>query len=294
MVMDYLINPLICVAFCAQAAMNILPGLSFYVWIVFFAAFFTWANLRGIQTSARMNEVLCAGMTIVVLLFLAAVVRAVMHMQRGAGFFTHPFYDPATFHVPSVLSATSVSVLTYIGFDAVSTFSEEVKDPRRNIMLATVLVCLLAGLLSAGEVYAAQLIWGSKPFSQDDVVSAFAIVSRQVGGALLFQIVNFTLLIANMGSGMGAQLAAGRLLYGMGRGNALPSRSSEQLIRNGEFRKTTFLLSVDCAGGRGPAAVLRRPAGWRRLRDRCGVPELRRCDCLHGRERGSICAPRAP
>src|SRR5271157_2848585 len=46
MVMDYLINPLICIAFCAQAAMNILPGLSFYVWIVFFAAFFTWMNLR--------------------------------------------------------------------------------------------------------------------------------------------------------------------------------------------------------------------------------------------------------
>jgi amino acid transporter len=47
-------------------------------------------------------------------------------------------------------------------------------------------------------------------------------VSRQAGGAVLFQIVNFTLLIANMGSGMGSQLAAGRLLYGMGRGNALP------------------------------------------------------------------------
>jgi len=29
MVMDYLINPLICTAFCAKAAMNILPGLSF-------------------------------------------------------------------------------------------------------------------------------------------------------------------------------------------------------------------------------------------------------------------------
>jgi amino acid transporter len=39
---------------------------------------------------------------------------------------------------------------------------------------------------------------------------------------ILFQIVNFTLLVANMGSGMGSQLAAGRLLYGMGRGNALP------------------------------------------------------------------------
>src|SRR5579875_2557543 len=47
MVMDYLLNPLICTAFCAKAAMNILPGLSYYLWIVVFAAFFTWVNLRG-------------------------------------------------------------------------------------------------------------------------------------------------------------------------------------------------------------------------------------------------------
>jgi amino acid transporter len=89
-------------------------------------------------------------------------------------------------------------------------------------MLATVLVCLITGLLSGLEVYAAQLIWGSKPFPSDNVESAFALVSGQAGGMVLFQIVNFTLLIANMGSGMGSQLAAGRLLYGMGRGNALP------------------------------------------------------------------------
>jgi len=61
-----------------------------------------------------------------------------------------------------------------------------------------------------------------EPFAGDDVVSAFAIISRRAGGVILFQIVNFTLLVANMGSGMGSQLAAGRLLYGMGRGNALP------------------------------------------------------------------------
>jgi len=222
MVMDYLINPLICTAFCAQAAMNILPGLSYYIWILFFAAFFTWANLRGIKTSARMNEALCAGMVVVVVLFLGCVIRAVWGVHHDPGFFTHPFYEPGSFHPSSIFAGTSVAVLTYIGFDAVSTFSEEVENPRRNIMLATVLVCLITGVLSGLEVYAAQLIWGSKPFGSDDVVSAFAMVSRQAGGAILFQIVNFTLLIANMGSGMGSQLAAGRLLYGMGRGNALP------------------------------------------------------------------------
>jgi putrescine importer len=222
MVMDYLINPLICTAFCAQAAMNIVPGLSFYVWILFFAAFFSWTNLRGIKTSARMNEALCAGMVVVVALFLICVVRTVWGIHHDPGYFTHPFYEPGNFHASSIFAGTSVAVLTYIGFDAVSTLSEEVRNPRRNIMLATVLVCLITGVLSGLEVYAAQLIWGSKPFVGDDVVSAFAAVSRQAGGAILFQIVNFTLLIANMGSGMGSQLAAGRLLYGMGRGNALP------------------------------------------------------------------------
>jgi len=222
MVMDYLLNPLICTAFCAKAAMNILPGLSYYVWILLFAAFFTWVNLRGVKTSARMNEVLCASMVIVVILFLASVVRLLWHAQHDPGFFIRPFYNPATFHPSSIFAGTSVAVLTYIGFDALSTLSEEAENPRRNILLATVLVCLIAGVLSGLEVYAAQLVWGSKPFPADRVESAFAIIARQAGGVVLFQLINFTLLVANMGSGMGSQLAAGRLLYGMGRSDAIP------------------------------------------------------------------------
>jgi amino acid transporter len=98
------------------------------------------------------------------------------------------------------------------------------------------------------EVYAAQLIWGSKPFGNDQVVSAFALVARKAGGAILFQVVNFTLLIANMGSGMGSQLAAGRLLYGMGRGNALPKaffgaiEPKRRIPRNNIFAVGAFAL----------------------------------------------------
>jgi putrescine importer len=222
MVMDYLLNPLICTAFCAKTAMNILPGLPYYVWILIFAAFFTWFNLRGVKTSARMNEALCAGMVLVVILFLGCVIRALWHVHHSPGFLTHPFYQPETFHPASIFAGTSVAVLTYIGFDAVSTLSEEAENPRRNILLATVLVCIITGMLSGLEVYAAQLVWGSKPFPIDRVESAFALIARQIGGAFLFHVINFTLLVANIGSGMGSQLAAGRLLYGMGRGNALP------------------------------------------------------------------------
>src|ERR1700759_5431946 len=75
MVMDYLLNPLICTAFSAKAAMNIVPGLPFYAWLLVFATFFTWVNLHGIKTSAKLNEILCAIMVLVVILFFGAVVN---------------------------------------------------------------------------------------------------------------------------------------------------------------------------------------------------------------------------
>jgi len=223
MVMDYILNPLICTIICAKLTQNILPEAPYWVLAIFYAGFFTFLNLGGVKTSARINEVLAAGMTVVVIIFFAFVIRFVWgYHERGAHFFTEPFYNPSTFSFAGVGRGTSIAVLTYIGFDGISTFSEEVENPRRNIMLATVGVCLLVGVLSAAEVYAAQLVWGSKLFPEAKVESAFPLVAQQVGGFFLFHLLNFTVLIANIGSGMGSQLAAGRLLYGMGRNDAIP------------------------------------------------------------------------
>jgi amino acid transporter len=54
------------------------------------------------------------------------------------------------------------------------------------------------------------------------VDTAFVHVAGRAAGAWLFTLINITLLVATIGSGMGSQLGAARLLYGMGRGNALP------------------------------------------------------------------------
>jgi putrescine importer len=158
----------------------------------------------------------------VVIVFFAAVGNLLWRAHHDPAFFLAPFYDRPNFHAQSLFAGTSVAVLTYIGFDAISTLSEEAENPRRNVLLATVLVCVFAGILSGLEVYAAQLVWGSKPFPPGRVESAFALVSQQVGGLVLFQVMNFTLLVANAGTAIASQLAAGRLLYGMGRGNAIP------------------------------------------------------------------------
>jgi putrescine importer len=224
MAMDYMLNPMICFIWCSKAAMNFAPGVPYAVWAIFFFVVFTGLNLRGIRTSARLNAGLAAGMAIVIAIFFVAVARYVFgHPHDGLSFFTRPFFDPATFNMKAVLGGTSIAVLTYIGFDGISTLSEEAENPRRNILLATVLTCVVIGVLSAVEVYAAQLLW---PASQTfpDVDTAFVHIAGRAAGPWFFVVMNITLLVANFGSGMGAQLGAARLLYGMGRSNALPKK----------------------------------------------------------------------
>ena len=221
MVMDYMLNPTICVIWISHQAQQFVPGVPYWSWAIIFTLLLMYLNILGVRTSARINAALAAGMTVVIAIFFVAAARYIFTTPHdGISFFTRPFYDPATFNTRAVLGGTSIAVLTYIGFDGISTLSEEAKNPRRNILLATVLTCVVIGILSAFEVYAAQLVWpASQPFP--DVTTAFVSVAGRAWPPL-FAIVGFTLLIANFGSGMAAQMGAARLLFGMGRSSALP------------------------------------------------------------------------
>jgi putrescine importer len=221
MVMDYMLNPLICTIWCAQQAHDFAPHVPVWGWKIFFAVVFTLLNIRGVKTSARINAGMAIGMGAVIAVIFVAAARYILgHPHDDAAFFTRPFYDPQTFSYRALFGCTSIAVLTYIGFDGISTLSEEAENPRRNILVATVLTCVVIGGLSAFEVYVAQLIW---PASQHfpDVDTAYVWVAGRTWKPL-FTVVGLTLLLANFGSGMGAQLGAARLLYGMGRSNALP------------------------------------------------------------------------
>src|ERR1700682_5680886 len=196
MVMDYLLNPLICTIWCAGVSHDFARGVPLWGWKIFFAVTFTLLNIRGVKTSARINATMGAGMgAVVVVIFVAAARYIFGHPHSDPSFFTRPFYDPSMFNAKALFGATSIAVLTYIGFDGISTLSEEAENPRRNIMYATVLTCAVVGVLSAMEVYIAQLVWpASVPFANVDTAYV------QVAGRMwppLFTVVGFTLLLAN-------------------------------------------------------------------------------------------------
>jgi amino acid transporter len=98
MVMDYLLNPLICTVLCAQLARNAAPGVPYMIWAIFFAAVFTGLNLFGIRTSARINDALAIGMGMVIALFFVVAAHYVFaHLMRTKDFSGSPFTTPIHF-----------------------------------------------------------------------------------------------------------------------------------------------------------------------------------------------------
>jgi putrescine importer len=223
MAMDYILNPLICTIWCAKAAGNVVSGVPYIFWAVGFAVLFTMLNLNGVETSARINSGMAAVLGAIILLFAGAAVHYLLLHMQTASFYTLPFYNPQTYSTHAVLGGTSIAVLTYIGFDGISTLSDEAHDPARTVPRAIVATCLITGVLASIEVYLGQLIWPLKR-AFPDVDTAFVQVSGIAGGHWLFLLVNGALLLATIGSGMASQLGAARLLLAMGQDGALPAR----------------------------------------------------------------------
>src|SRR5437763_7279827 len=97
MAMDYMLNPMICIIWCSQQSSKFAPAIPYWGWAIFFAAMFTFLNLRGIRTSAKVNTGLAVGMGVVIAIIFVAAIRYIFgHPHDGAAFFTRPFYDPAT------------------------------------------------------------------------------------------------------------------------------------------------------------------------------------------------------
>ena len=243
MFLDYLVIPIVSVIYGAisiQKVVDVLaPGstqhavaalglpfeaqrVAFVVWVILLIGLTTFLNVRGIQSTALANQVLTAVMFLVIAIFLVDAVRYLWLKQGVAGLLsTEPFYNPRTFDLRAIGTATSLAALTYIGFDGITTLAEDVKEPKRTVPIAVVLVCLLIGLCVGAQVYLAQRAWPDYTTFKDPD-TAFFDVCNLVGGKFLLNAMAAILAVACLGSALTGQVGAARILFGMGRDGALP------------------------------------------------------------------------
>jgi amino acid transporter len=150
--------------------------------------------------------------------------RYIVFHHRFIGLLSmQPIYNPATFNVRALAAGTSLAALVFIGFDGVSVLAEEVKNPKRNVLLASVSVVLFTGLFSGLQVYLAQRVWPDYTTLQNPE-TAFMDVARVASGPWLFAAYGVMLLISSIACGLAGHVGASRLLYSMGRDDVLPRK----------------------------------------------------------------------
>jgi amino acid transporter len=225
--LDYLLIPAVAYLFSGIALHALVPGVSRWSWTVLAVLVTTGLNLAGVRTAAVVGFGVLALELVVLAVF---VVAAVVVLARDGA--VRPVLSPLTgvsgFSFGAVLSAVSVAVLSYLGFDAIVSFVEEAVGASRTVARAVLLCLLLAGALFTAQTYLAALL---EPLTPEQLAeqpaaqgSAFYDTVESSVGHWLHTLVAVSKAIGAAFAALAGQAAAGRLLYAMGRAGRLPRR----------------------------------------------------------------------
>ncbi|MFJ4595948.1 MULTISPECIES: APC family permease [unclassified Kitasatospora] len=223
--LDYLLIPAVAYLFSGIALNSLVPGVSRWVWTALAVVLTTALNLIGVRTAAVVGFAVLALEIAVLAVFVAAAVVALLQGGARRGWDT-PFTAVGAFSLTAVISAVSVAVLSYLGFDAIATFVEEAVGASAAVARAVLWCLALAGVLFVAQTYLAALLepLGPQQLAADPAAqgSAFYDTVESGVGHWLHVLVAASKAIGAAFAALAGQAAAGRLVYAMGREGRLP------------------------------------------------------------------------
>ncbi|MDI3310467.1 MAG: APC family permease [Thermoanaerobacterium sp.] len=241
--LDYLLVPALLYVVSAAALSSIFPAIPIVVWALAFIIINTIINILGIEFTAKFNRIVLILELIVLALFVVVGIVAISQGVGGAQFSFRAFYDPQNFSLGLVMSAVSIAVLSFLGFDGISTLAEETVGGKKTVGRATVLALLFAGILFILQTWVASMIWPDyKSFS--DLNTAFYDVAKRAGGTWLMLTTSLATAFAwGIANSLAAQAAVSRVLFSMARDKNLPSFLSKVHPKY----KTPYIATISIA-----------------------------------------------
>lgn len=219
--LDYVLVPSLIYIFSALALRPLFPATPQWIWFLGFICFNSVVNTMGIQLTSRINRYILAIQLFAVAIFCGLALIALYRGQGSGGLTLNPMYNPQVFSAGAVVGATSIAVLSFLGFDGISTLSEESCDGRDSVARATLLTLALTGTIFIMQTWIAADLAQGMHFSS--LETAFYEVAERAGGSALRLITIVAVVVAlAIGNAMVAQAAVSRILFAMARDRKLP------------------------------------------------------------------------
>ncbi|MEU9830091.1 APC family permease [Streptosporangium sp. NPDC048047] len=224
--LDYVLVPALLYLIASAAMASFVPFIPIWGWLIVFVLLNTIVNYTGIQMTARVTKIMLVAELIVLAIFLIVGAVALLSGKAQVGALS-PLFDSSTFSWPLVFGAVSIAVLSFLGFDGISTLAEESQVDSRRLGKSMIAALGLAGALFIAQTWVAALLVPDRArlLSQGDPAgTAFYDVAEFAGGRWLGILTAVATAIAwGFANSLVAQAATSRLLYAMARDRQLPS-----------------------------------------------------------------------
>lgn len=221
--LDYLFLPMINVLLTKIYGSAAFPEVPGWMWVVGATLILTLINIMGANITANFNSLLVLFQVCVTVIFVILAYRAVAGgLGTGEVVTAAPFVSP-TMSFSTLMTGASLLCFSFLGFDAVSTFTEEAIEPKKTIPRGIFLTALIGGLIFITASY-----FGTAAFPDVSIFENPEAPSPEIaaalGGAFFKAIFLAGALVASIASGLASLTSTSRLLYAMGRENVLPKR----------------------------------------------------------------------
>lgn len=222
--MDYIMIPSLLYAFVGAWLSGLFPVVPSWVFVLAILAIITTVNILGVQITARANWVIFGFQMVILVIFMVMAVIYVLKAD-GPSFTTEPLWQPGKVSPGFIGVAASMAVLSFLGFDGISTLAEETKNPRRTVGRAIIATLLLIAGIFIVLTYLAQVAVPDPTHSirNWNPEIGFFQVAAVIGGTFLFQATLWSQIVGvGLGNTITAMGSVSRLLFSMGRDRMIP------------------------------------------------------------------------
>jgi len=250
--LDYVLVPGLLYLIAGIAMNSFISAIPVWVWLVGFVVLNTIVNYFGIELTARVIRIMLVAELIVLAIFLVVGIVAVAQ-GKGRGFTFDAFFNSSTFTWSLVLGATSIAVLSFLGFDGISMLAEENRESARQIGRAMVAALLLAGTLFIVQTWVASMFVTDPAAliaNGDPAGTAFYDAAEVAGGGKWLGTLTAvaTAIAWGFANALVAQAATSRLVFAMARDRQLPSFFAQVNRRTQVPTNATFLVALVSLG----------------------------------------------
>lgn len=225
LMLDYFLLPMACYLSCGLYLNVYIPSVPVWVWIIVAVVFVAFCNYRGVEVAALMNNINTIFPIVAVIVTMILIIKFVIG-GGGTGTLLYPeaFYNSDTFQLSGIVSAAAIMAIVFVGFDSVTTFSEETINPEKTMGRAVIIICLGAGIEFIMVAYLMNCGWPTAAAEMANPDTAITEYYVHIGAAWMNTVFIVLNTLATIGCCIAGQAATSRILLGMGRDGFIPKK----------------------------------------------------------------------